>query len=604
MNNTPIIPRKMRINEMRMPKSAHLQYLKKLRPFIFNNKKVAIGLIVIKFTAMLVALFPPLVYQYYINQVITDGQLQKLIYVILGYVLLFIIQSLLVIFARYAETKFMNRIRVDLKQRLLDIYSSMYYIDYEREDIGEMRLRVESDTNAICSFYATHCLNYIFAILYSAIVIVILFLMNWYLILFGCFMIVLSYFITKVLGERIKRTSEKYRTDQSEFDTTIHEALQNWKEIKLNNLEDKEVMLLSEKWSLLSKSILKSTRYRFLHGALVAFNLFFITRMNLYFFGGLLIINDLMTVPTMLVFMNYYEQLYSNIQTILNSTVSLNGEIPQIDRVLSTLEYVNPHRVTDMVGVIEQLQGDIRLENVSFRYQNSDQDVIKNINAAITQYRSLAIVGESGSGKTTLVKLLVGLYQPSEGAIYLNHTEVQRVPDEIKCRFINIVMQDPQLFNMSILENLLMAKYNATMEEIDDVCKMANIYEFIQSIPEKYDTLIGEKGVKLSGGQKQRLAIARTLLLNPQILIFDEATSSLDSENESIVVKSIRDLSKFKTVITISHRFSTISKSDDVIIIRDGRIIERGQLERVFNESKPFASIFNNNNMLNNKPGV
>jgi len=589
---------------MRMPKSAHLQYLKKLRPFIFNNKKVAIGLIVIKFTAMLVALFPPLVYQYYINQVITDGQLQKLIYVILGYVLLFIIQSLLVIFARYAETKFMNRIRVDLKQRLLDIYSSMYYIDYEREDIGEMRLRVESDTNAICSFYATHCLNYIFAILYSAIVIVILFLMNWYLILFGCFMIVLSYFITKVLGERIKRTSEKYRTDQSEFDTTIHEALQNWKEIKLNNLEDKEVMLLSEKWSLLSKSILKSTRYRFLHGALVAFNLFFITRMNLYFFGGLLIINDLMTVPTMLVFMNYYEQLYSNIQTILNSTVSLNGEIPQIDRVLSTLEYVNPHRVTDMVGVIEQLQGDIRLENVSFRYQNSDQDVIKNINAAITQYRSLAIVGESGSGKTTLVKLLVGLYQPSEGAIYLNHTEVQRVPDEIKCRFINIVMQDPQLFNMSILENLLMAKYNATMEEIDDVCKMANIYEFIQSIPEKYDTLIGEKGVKLSGGQKQRLAIARTLLLNPQILIFDEATSSLDSENESIVVKSIRDLSKFKTVITISHRFSTISKSDDVIIIRDGRIIERGQLERVFNESKPFASIFNNNNMLNNKPGV
>ena len=497
MNNTPIIPRKMRINEMRMPKSAHLQYLKKLRPFIFNNKKVAIGLIVIKFTAMLVALFPPLVYQYYINQVITDGQLQKLIYVILGYVLLFIIQSLLVIFARYAETKFMNRIRVDLKQRLLDIYSSMYYIDYEREDIGEMRLRVESDTNAICSFYATHCLNYIFAILYSAIVIVILFLMNWYLILFGCFMIVLSYFITKVLGERIKRTSEKYRTDQSEFDTTIHEALQNWKEIKLNNLEDKEVMLLSEKWSLLSKSILKSTRYRFLHGALVAFNLFFITRMNLYFFGGLLIINDLMTVPTMLVFMNYYEQLYSNIQTILNSTVSLNGEIPQIDRVLSTLEYVNPHRVTDMVGVIEQLQGDIRLENVSFRYQNSDQDVIKNINAAITQYRSLAIVGESGSGKTTLVKLLVGLYQPSEGAIYLNHTEVQRVPDEIKCRFINIVMQDPQLFNMSILENLLMAKYNATMEEIDDVCKMANIYEFIQSIPEKYDNLIGEKGVKL-----------------------------------------------------------------------------------------------------------
>ena len=588
---------------MRTFKPKHLQYLKKLHPFIFSNKWTAVGLVIIKFIEMLVALFPPLIYQYYINQVITDGQLQKLIYVILGYVLLFAIQSLLVIFARYAETKFMNLIRVDLKQRLLNIYSSMSYVKYEQEDIGEMRLRVESDTNVICSFYTTHCLNYLFAILYSAIIIVILFFINWYLILFGCIMIVLSYFITKVLGEKLKRTSEKYRTDQSEFDTTMHEALQNWKEIKLNNLVDKEVELLSEKWSCLSKSILKSTRFRFLHEALVAFNLFFTTRMNLYFFGGLLIINDLMTVPTMLVFMNYYEQLYLNIETILNSTVDLSSEIPQIDRVLSTLEYISPHKVMGTVGDIDQLQGDIRLENVSFRYRHSKQDTIKNISASITQHRSLAIVGESGSGKTTLVKLLVGLYKPSAGAIYLNNTDLHRISEEVKCRFINIVMQDPKLFNMSILENLLMAKHNATMEELDDVCKMANIYEFIQSIPEKYDTLIGEKGIKLSGGQKQRLAIARTLLLDPKILIFDESTSSLDSENEAIIVKSIQNLSKFKTVIMISHRFSTISKLDDIIIIRDGRIIEQGQLEKVINKSKSFASIFNNN-MSNNKLGV
>ena len=600
MNNTFIIAKVGRINGMRTYRSKHLQYLRKLHPFIFSNKRTAVSLEITKLSEMLIALFPPLVYQYYINQVITEGQLKKLIYVILGYVLLFIIQSLLMIITRYAEAKFINRIRVDLKQRLLEIYSSIYYSKYEQQDIGEMRLCVESDTNALCSFYTTLCLNYLFAILYSGIVIVILFFMNWYLILFGCIMIVLSYFITKVLAEKTKKTSEKYRTDQSKFETMMHEALQNWKEIKLNNLEEKEVAQLSEKWHLLSKSILKRTRYNFLHGALVAFNLFFVTRMNLYFFGGLLIINDLMTVPTMLVFMNFYEQLYSNIQTILNSTVSLSGEIPQINRVLSTLEDVNSYKTSDKSGDIDHLQGDIRLENVSFRYPHSERDIIKNISAIITQHRSLAIVGESGSGKTTLAKLLVGLYQPSEGTLYLNQTPLHQISDEIKCRYINIVMQDPQMFNMSILENLLMAKSDATMEEIDTVCKMANIYEFIHNLPEKYETLIGEKGVKLSGGQKQRLAIARTLLLDPQVLIFDEATSSLDSENESVIVKSIQDLSNFKTVITISHRFSTISKSDDVIIIRDGRILEQGNLDTIMSESKTFSSIFNNNILWNN----
>lgn len=599
MNNTVIIAKVGRINGMGTYRSKHLQYLRKLYPFILSNKRTAVSLAITKLSEMLVALFPPLVYQYYINQVITEGQLKKLIYVILGYVLLFIIQSLLMIITRYAETKFINRIRVDLKQRLLEKYSSMYYSKYEQQDIGEMRLCVESDTNAICSFYTTHCLNYLFAILYSGIVIVILFFMNWYLILFGCIMIVLSYFITKVLAKKMKKTADKYRTDQSKFETMIHEALQNWKEIKLNNLEEKEVAQLSEKWYLLSKSILKRTRYNFLHGALVAFNLFFVTRMNLYFFGGLLIINDLMTVPTMLVFMNFYEQLYSNIKTILNSTVSLSGEIPQINRVLSTLEDVNSYKTSDKSGDIEHLQGDIRLENVSFRYPHLERDIIKNISAIITQNRSLAIVGESGSGKTTLAKLLVGLYQPNVGTLYLNQTPLHQVPDEIKCRYINIVMQDPQMFNMSILENLLMAKSDATMEEIDTVCKMANIYEFIHNLPEKYETLIGEKGVKLSGGQKQRLAIARTLLLNPQVLIFDEATSSLDSENESVIVKSIQDLSNFKTVITISHRFSTISKSDDVIIIRDGRILEQGKLDTIMSESKTFSSIFNNNILWN-----
>jgi len=585
---------------MRILKSTRLQYSREILPYVSSNKHLIISLFAIKFVMTLIALLPPLVYKYYINQVIAERQLSNLTYVIGGYILLYVLQSALLIFSKYAETKFINLIRFDLKRQLLEIYSSMYYVEYEREDVGDMRMRIESDTNAVCSFYINHCLNYIFAILYSIIVMALLFEMNWYLTIFGFIMIVFSYFITKVLGVRIKKISDKYRTDQSEFDAIMFDALQKWKDIKINNLEDKETELISEKWHLLSKSILKRTRYQFLHGALVAFNLFFVTRMNLFFFGGLLIINNLMTVPTMLVFMNYYEQLYANIQTVLDSTVTLNAEIPQIDRVLSALNYINCHAIGIKAVNDIQLQGDICLNNVSFKYKNADHDTLKNITTMITYNRSLAIVGKSGSGKTTLIKLLTGLYQPKEGTIYLNNIELNQVPLETKCHFINIVMQDPQLFNMSILENLRMAKQDASMEEINDVCKKANIYEFIQSTPKKYDTLIGEQGIKLSGGQKQRLAIARTLLMDPQVLIFDEATSSLDSENEAAIVNSIQNLSKYKTIITISHRFSTISKSDDIMIIQDGRIAEQGSLNTIIKESNLFASIFNKGNNLNN----
>lgn len=594
-----------KISNMKKIQSKHLEYFSKLYPFIFSDKKTAIILFSIKFIYVLVGLLPPMLYQYYINNVVKQENLNKMVYVVSGYLGFFGLQSLLTVAVKYTETKLINNIKINLKQSLLNIYSAMKYSDYEKVNIGEIRLLIESDTNAICTFYINHCVDYFLAILYSLIVTIILFCMNQYLTIFGCIMIILSYFITKVLGEKIKSISDKYRTDQGEFDATMYEGLQNWKEIKLNNLETKEVELLSGKWSDLSKSILKRTKYEFLHGALIAFNLFFVTRMNLYFFGGLLIIGDLMSVPTMLVFMNYYEQLYSNIQVILNSTVTLNTEIPQIDRVLYSLSYVTDNKEIEKADFNNNfLKGDIYLQNISFKYTNSPRYILKDINTTICSNRSLAIIGESGSGKTTLIKLLVDLYQPTNGKIYLNNIELHKIPNTIKYHYINVVMQDPQLFNMTILENLLLAKPNATFEDVVNVCKMANIHDFINSLPEGYASLIGEKGIKLSGGQKQRLTIARTLLMDPEIIIFDEATSSLDSENETAIVSFIQNLSKHKTVITISHRFSTIAKSNDIMIIGDGRIIEQGPLDEIVNESKAFASIFSERTVPNNNLGV
>ncbi|WP_310602787.1 ABC transporter ATP-binding protein [Anaerosporobacter sp.] len=573
-------------------KFKRLYYFKKLFPLIEKNKKLMVGMFATKFLLVLAALFPPLVYKYYINQVIVGEKIRLLGYVVAGYIILFVIQSILNVASKYAEFNYTNMLKVDIKQALLDIYTSIDYMEYEQYNIGDIKIKIESDTEAICSFYVKHCLDFAFSLFGAVIMMVLIFQMNWYLTIFGLVMIVLSFFVTKVLGEKIRIAANKYRMDQSAFDSTIHEALQNWKEIKINNLEERECELLQEKWSLLTKTKLKMTRYQYLHGALIAFNLFFITRMNLYFFGGILIIKGLMTVPIMLVFMNYYNQIHTYIQTTLNSFIELSSDVPKMDGILSMLEYKNVLPTKNLPEKQENFNGDIRIENLSFKYKTSNNYVLKNISTVMKHNRSLAIVGESGSGKTTLVKLLIGLYAPDEGSIYIDNSNLNDIPVEKRTHLINIVMQDPMLFNMSIVDNLRMAKPDATMEEIEDACKKANIYDFIQETAEKYNTLIGEQGIKLSGGQKQRLAIARTLLLDPKILIFDESTSSLDSENENMIVNAINNLSHDKTIITISHRFSTIAKSEDVMLLQDGCIVEQGNFDTVRKESNLFRLIF------------
>ena len=188
----------------------------------------------------------------------------------------------------------------------------------------------------------------------------------------------------------------------------------------------------------------------------------------------------------------------------------------------------------------------------------------------------IALVGKSGCGKSTLAKLLVRLYSPSDGTIKIGGIDLSDLTDNCLYNTINIVMQKPYIFNASIRDNLLLAKSNATEEELIEACKRAFIFDVIQSRPEGFETLLGENGIKFSGGQLQRLAIARIILLNPDIVIFDEATSSLDTEGEEMVLKAIKKMSEKKTIISIAHRYSTFSKANKIIIMSDGKILASG----------------------------
>ncbi|MBU3935661.1 ABC transporter ATP-binding protein/permease [Patescibacteria group bacterium] len=225
---------------------------------------------------------------------------------------------------------------------------------------------------------------------------------------------------------------------------------------------------------------------------------------------------------------------------------------------------------------IEKVRGEIRFEGASFKYPGNKRNVLDEINLTIKPGESVAFVGRSGAGKTTVVKLLLRFYDLKKGKIYFDGIDIRKMDKSYLRSFMGVVPQEPILFNNSIAFNISYGRGEIKMDEIRQAAKMANLAEFIEDLPEKYETQVGERGIKLSGGQKQRLAIARAMLINPKLLIFDEATSNLDSESEKMVQEALWKTAKNRTLIIIAHRFSTIRQADKIVVLEKGRIVEVG----------------------------
>ena len=330
----------------------------------------------------------------------------------------------------------------------------------------------------------------------------------------------------------------------------------------------------------------KQAIYKYLSTAFVALNLFVVTRLGMYFLGGILVFNNLIDVASLLVFITYYDKLRSEMDTLTKSIVQFAEDSPLMKRVMEI------HKLTIDSELSSKAIGCLEVNNVSFRYEGDKKDTLYNVNFQIPKRKHIAVVGKSGCGKTTLAKIMLGLIKPYQGNVNIGGENITGFTDKAKSKVICAVMQDPKFFNLSIADNLRLIKADVSQEEMDEVCRMANIYEFIQKLPQKYETVIGERGVKLSGGQLQRLAIARTLLRNPDIIIFDEATSSLDNDNEKAVITAISNLASRKTIISIAHRFASIMEADKVFFLKEGRVIAQGSVSELMEKCEEFRELY------------
>ena len=574
-----------------------LQILKKIYVFFKKERRLYGKLAIFKILLVLLSFIPPLLYISLVNVVFIDGKLYLLPKLIGEYLAVFAVETIVIAVQKKTYYRFFSNLNINLKRRLLENITHLTTRNLSNYTDGDLNRRIEKDVDSIEKFLSTHILEYGYNLITVIVITCILFWMSSFLAICGLAMIPISFIFAKFMGKKVKVTSEAQRGLQGECEGYLFQTFNNWKEIKCNNLQELEEQEYQSYACKLSSVFKKNQLYWWLNRTFISFKDFFITRMNLYFIGGVLIILGHLEIGVLLGFMNYYEQFYQAVSSLIQMYVDLKSDSPNIKRILEIFEK-KPERKKD----VRKLSSNIELNHVFFRYNVQQSWILENVSFQVLPHEMVAVVGSSGCGKSSLLKLMCGLYAPEQGVVRLGGYDLQMISRESVTRKIGIVLQDPFFLNLSIRENLSFAKTFASPKEMYEACKKANIAEFIQSLPDGLDTVIGERGVKLSGGQRQRLAIAQVLLKDPDIIFFDEATSSLDGENENIIVSALKNLTKEKTIIIVAHRYSSIRNSNRILLLDNGAIIAEGSYNQLWRTNNYFRQLFQN--QYNNKGGL
>jgi len=385
-----------------------------------------------------------------------------------------------------------------------------------------------------------------------------------------------------------------YRHKMNELDSTANgqavDSLINFETVKYFNNDNFELQRYDSTLSEWENSAVKSQTsmsiLNFGQGAIIAVGLTFIM-----IYAGQGVIDGAMTLGDLVLINTMMLQLFMPLSFLGIIYRMLKYTLADMDMVFKLLDKEYEIKDKENAKDLKHEQGEIRFEHVDFSY-NEDRKILRDISFTVKPGQKMAIVGHSGSGKSTLARLLFRFYDVDNGRILYDNQDISKVTQESLRKSIGIVPQDTVLFNETILYNIEYAKTGATKEEVIRAARLANIHEFIESLPEGYDTAVGERGLKLSGGEKQRLAIARVILKGSPILIFDEATSSLDSKSEKVILEALSSVAQTHTTLVIAHRLSTITDSDQILVMDKGRIIEKGTHSELLVKSGTYADMW------------
>lgn len=514
-----------------------------------------------------------------------------LIPIALALLTMYIIQSLCKYYVSYQGHMMGANMERDMRQQLFDHYEKLSFSYYDQNNSGQMMSKLVSDLFDIAEF-AHHGPENLFISLIKIVgSFTFLFIINWKLAIPMVVLVFLMFLFSMSQNKRMQATFMENRRKIGDVNASLQDTLSGIRVVQAFANEEVE----RNKFQKSNHAFLISKRNNYsCMGNFMGWNLFFQGMMYLVtlVFGGYLIAHGQMQAGDLAMYALYIGIFISPIQILVELTEMIQKGLSGFRRFLSVVETEPDIKDSPGAKVLENVNGDVSFENVSFHYSDDDALVLSNLSFKIPAGRSIALVGPSGSGKTTICSLLPRFYDVTDGRIAIDGHDVRGLTLKSLRSQIGIVQQDVYLFCGTIRENISYGKPDATADEIIEAAKKANIHDFIEELPDGYDTFIGERGTRLSGGQKQRISIARVFLKNPPILILDEATSALDNESERYIQESLEELAKDRTTITIAHRLSTIRNADEIYVIAENRIAERGTFKELMDQNGIYAHYY------------
>lgn len=517
--------------------------------------------------------------------------LHALIPIAIGLFLMYVLQSLCKYYVSCQGHMMGARMERDMRQQLFDHYEQLSFSYYDQHNSGQMMSKLVSDLFDISESAHHGPENLFISIVKIVGSFVFLFLINWRLAIPLAILVVCMFFFSLKQNRRMQQTFLENRRKIGDVNASLQDTLAGIRVVQSFANEDIE----RQKFYKSNHDFLKSKddNYRCM-GSFMSWNLFFQGMMYLttLVFGGFLISKGLMNVGDLAMYALYIGIFISPIQILVELTEMMQKGLSGFRRFLDVMDTKPEIEDAKDATPLTNVQGHVSYENVSFHYSDDDTPVLSDVSFQIEAGKSIALVGPSGSGKTTICSLLPRFYDVTEGRITIDGKDVRSLTLNSLRNQIGLVQQDVYLFCGTVRENIAYGKPDATMDEIIDAAKKANIHDFIEELPDGYDTFVGERGTRLSGGQKQRISIARVFLKNPPILILDEATSALDNESERWIQQSLEELAKNRTTITIAHRLSTIRNADEILVVADNRICERGTHDELVAKNGIYAHYY------------
>lgn len=496
------------------------------------------------------------------------------------------------IFLDYKTNIISGNFSLFIRNRIMKHLQKLPLIRIQELKVGGVISRLQEDTDTMSGLLFETMISPLNAITMLIVALISLFLISWKIsivcIFFSFFVGTISYFIFNIM----RPVQKSLREDNSAIITQLSEVFSGitvvrsfCKELSVRRKYGSNIGLL---WR---KNLYGNIVDIFVNRALLL--IYYCTEIFIWLFGGYSVINGNMTVGEVVVFISFVPYIFNPIFNIMASFSKLQKSLACADRVFDLLdEKIDVVDDNKNAIIINEIKDGIEFNNVTFHYPDNTR-ALEDFSIKIPKGKVTAIVGPSGSGKTTLINLILRFYKVTDGKITVDGININKLNLHSYRKMLGLVLQEPFMFDGTVKENISYGNTKAQQNEIEGAAKVANCHEFIKKLKHGYDTIIGERGIKLSGGQKQRIALARALLPNPQILILDEATSSLDSESEHLIQTALKKVLKNRTSIIIAHRLSTIMGADNIIVVENGMVMEEGSFNRLIEKNHRFSKMYN-----------